>query len=63
MVSALSVMEAQNTQDQNDSVTHDEGQQQHYHHWGPCERETQLWKETLSLDGVVEKPLLNEGLD
>jgi hypothetical protein len=32
MVSTLSIMEAQNTQDQNDDITHDEKQQQHYHH-------------------------------
>jgi hypothetical protein len=54
MVSTLSVMEAQNTQDQNDNVTHDEEQQQYYHHLGPCERGTQLWKQTLSLDDVVK---------
>ena len=54
MVSTLSIMEAQNTQDQNDNVMHDEEQQQYYHHLGPCERGTQLWKQTLSLDDVVK---------
>jgi hypothetical protein len=54
MVSTLSIMEAQNTQDRNDNVTHDEEQQQHYHHLGLCERGTQLWKQTSSLDDVVK---------
>jgi hypothetical protein len=59
-------MEAQNTQCQNGSVTHDEEHHHHYHRRGPCESGTQLLsllKQTLSLDDVAEGPLPNGGLD
>lgn len=40
-------------------ATHDE----EHHRLGPCGNETQLEKETLSLDDVIEEPLPTEDLD
>ena len=59
-------MEAQNTQGQNGSVTHDEENHYYYHRRGPCESGTQLLsllKQTLSLGDVAEEPLLKDGRD
>jgi hypothetical protein len=54
-----STVETETSKARRKSPTHNE----EHRHSGPCENGTQTWKESLSLDDVVEEPLLNEDLE